>query len=263
MIRMVEERSEDRALLGVIRKWLRAGILDTTGAIMHPVTGTPQGGVVSPVLSNGYLHDVLDWWCEKVIKPQCRGEACLLRYADDYICAFEYQGEAARCSAALGPRLEQCGLTLAAEKTRLLPFSRQPPTGQGSFAFLGVELRWGQDRAGKAPLKRRTARAKLRASLPRFTQWCRENRPRRLQVLFKQLNGKLRGSYPYYGVHGNSASLQQFFDGALHILLKGLNRRSQRRSYTWQGFTAILEHFKVERPRLVGQPKRRKATAMA
>jgi len=263
MIRMLEERIEDRAFLGLIRKWLRAGILDTTGAIIHPVTGTPQGGVVSPVLSNVYLHYVLDLWFEKVIKPQCRGEACLLRYADDYICAFEDQAEAERFYAALGPRLEKFGLTLAAEKTRILPFRRQQPTGQGSFAFLGFELRWGWDRAGKAHLKRRTARAKLRASLPRFTQWCQENRQRRLRMLFKQLNSKLRGYYHYYGVHGNSASLKQFFDGALRILLKWLNRRSQRHSYNWQGFTAILEHFKVERPRIVGYPKTRRATAMA
>ena len=263
MIRMLEERIEDRAFLGLIRKWLRAGILDTTGAILHPVTGTPQGGVVSPVLSNVYLHYVLDLWFEKVIKPQCQGEACLLRYADDYVCAFEYQAEAERFYAALGPRLEKFGLTLAAEKTRILPFRRQQPTGQGSFEFLGFEFRWGQDRAGKAHLKRRTARAKLRASLQRFTQWCRENRHRRLRMLFKQLNTKLRGYYNYYGVHGNSASLQQFFDGVVRRLLKWLNRRSQRPSYNWQGFTAILERFKVERPRLVGHPKRGKATAVA
>ena len=263
MIRMLEERIDDCAFLGVIRKWLQAGILDTTGAIIQPTTGTPQGGVVSPVLSNVYLHYVLDLWFEKVIKPQCRGEACLLRYADDYICAFEHQEEAERFYAVLGPRLEKFGLTLATEKTRILPFSRQQPTGQGSFEFLGFEFRWGQDRAGKAHLKRRTARPKLRASLQRFTQWCKENRQRRLSVLFKQLNRKLRGYYQYYGVHGNSASLKQFFDGALRILLKWLNRRSQRHSYNWQGFKAILEHFKVERPRIVGHSKRRKATAMA
>jgi group II intron reverse transcriptase/maturase len=263
MIRMLAERIDDRAFLGLIRKWLQAGILDTTGAIIHPATGTPQGGVVSPVLSNVYLHYALDLWFEKVVKPQCRGEACLLRYADDYICAFEYQEEAERFYAALGPRLEKFGLTLATEKTRILPFSRQPSPGPSSFEFLGFEFRWGQDRAGKAHLKRRTARAKLRASLQRFTQWCRENRHRRLRVLFKQLNVKLRGYYNYYGVHGNSASLKQFFDGALRILLKWLNRRSQRRSYNWQGFKAIVEHFKVERPRIVGHPKTRRATAMA
>jgi group II intron reverse transcriptase/maturase len=263
MIRMLAERIDDRAFLGLIRKWLRAGILDTTGAILHPVTGTPQGGVVSPVLSNVYLHYVLDLWFEKVIKPQCRGEACLLRYADDYICAFESQAEAERFYAALGPRLEQCGLTLAAEKTRILPFHRHQPPGQGRFEFLGFEFYWGRDRAGKAHLKRRTARAKLRASLQRFTQWCQENRHQRLSELFKQLNGKLRGYYQYYGVHGNSASLQHFFDGVVRRLWKGLNRRSQRPSYTWPGFKTLLTHFKLERPRIVGYPKMRKATALA
>jgi group II intron reverse transcriptase/maturase len=263
LLRMLAERIEDRAFLGLIRKWLRAGILDTTGAVLHPVTGTPQGGVVSPVLSNVYLHYVLDLWFENVIKPQCQGEACLLRYADDYICAFESKAEAERFYAALGPRLEKFGLTLATEKSRIRPFSRHQPLGQGRFEFLGFEFYWGRDRAGKAHLKRRTARAKLRVSLQRFTQWCRENRHRRLRELFKQLNGKLRGYYNYYGVHGNSRSLQQFFDGVQHILLKWLNRRSQRRSYNWQGFTALLEHFKVERPRLVGHPKMRKATALA
>jgi group II intron reverse transcriptase/maturase len=263
LVRMLAERIEDRAFLGLIRKWLRAGILDTTGAILHPVTGTPQGGVVSPVLSNVYLHYVLDLWFEKVIKPQCRGEACLLRYADDYICAFEYQAEAERFYAAMGPRLEKFGLTLAAEKTRILPFHRHQPPGQGRFAFLGFEFYWGWDRAGKAHLKRRTARAKLRASLQRFTQWCKENRHRRLSELFQQLNGKLRGYYQYYGVHGNSASLQHFFDGVVRRLWKWLNRRSQRPSYTWQGFTTLLTHFKIERPRIVGYPKMRKATALA
>ena len=116
---------------------------------------------------------------------------------------------------------------------------------------------------GKAHLKRRTARVKLRASLQRFTQWCRENRHRRLSELFKQLNGKLRGYYQYYGVHGNSTSLQQFFDGVVCRLLKWLNRRSQRPSYNWQGFKALLEHFKIERPRIVGHRQMRKATATA
>src|SRR5438093_6595847 len=263
LIRMLGERIEDRAFLGLIRKWLRAGILDTTGAIIHPATGTPQGGVVSPVLSNVYLHYVLDLWFEKVVKPRCRGEACLIRYADDYICAFEHREEAERFYAALGPRLEKFGLTLAPEKTRVLPFSRHQPPGQGRVEFLGFEFFWGQDRAGKAHLKRRTARPKLRASLQRFTQWCRGNRHRRLSVLFARLNTKLRGYYHYYGVHGNSPSLKQFFDGALRILLKWLNRRSQRHSYNWQGFKAILEHFKVERPRIIAHPKTRKATAMA
>jgi hypothetical protein len=199
-------------------------------------------------------------------KPAATDRRCLPSLSHsftlDYIGAFEYQAEAEGCDAALGPRLAKFGLTLAPDKTRVLPFSRHQPPGQGRFAFLGFEWYWGQDRAGKAPLKRRTARAKLRASLRRLTQWCRENRQRRLKVLFQQLNSKRRGYYQYYGVHGNSPSLQQFFDGAVRILLKWLNRRSQRPSYTWQGFTALLEHFKVERPRIVGYPKMSKAAAM-
>jgi hypothetical protein len=163
----------------------------------------------------------------------------------------------------LGPRREKFGLTLAADKTRLLPFSRQPPRGQGRFAFLGCEFRWGQDRTGKAHLKRRPARPKLRASLPRFTQWCQESRHWRRSVLCARLNAKLRGYYNYYGVHGNSPRLKQCFASAMQILLKWLNRRSQRRSYTWQGFAAMLERFNVERPRSVGRPKTRQAPAMA
>ena len=212
--------------------------------------------MVSPVLSNVYLPDVLDLWFENVIKPQCRGEACLLRYADDYICVVESKAEAERFYAALGPRLEKFGLTLAAEKPRLLPFHRHQPPGQERFEFLGFEFSWGRDRAGKAHLKRRTARAKLRASLQRFTQWCQENRHQRLRELFPQLNGKLRGYYQYYGVHGNSANLQHFFDGVVRRLGKWLNRRSQRPSYTWPGFKALLEHFKLERPRIVGIDRR-------
>ena len=145
MIRMVGKRIEDRAFLGLIRKWRQAGRLGTTGAIMPPVTGPPHGGVVSPVRSNVYQHYVLDLWFEKGIKPRCRGEACLLRYAEDYLCAVEYQAAAERCSAALGARLKKFGLVLATEKTRILPFRRQPSPGPSRFAFLGCEFRRGQD----------------------------------------------------------------------------------------------------------------------
>jgi retron-type reverse transcriptase len=177
------ERSEDRAFLGLIGKWVRAGIRDTPGAIRPPGRGTPHGGGVSPVLSNGSRHYGLDLGFEKGIKPQGRGEAGLLRYADDYSCAVESQAEAERFYAAVGSRREKFGLTLAAEKTRILPFHRHQPPGQGRFECLGVEGDGGRDRAGKAHLQRRTARAKLRASRQRVPPWGRENRPRRLREL--------------------------------------------------------------------------------
>jgi hypothetical protein len=175
------------------------------------------------------------------------------------VCAFESQTDAERFYSVLGQRLEKCGLELSAAKTRIIPFSRHRLAGQTSLEFLGFEFRWGKDRKGREHLKRRTARQKLRASLKRFTAWCKENRHLRLPVLFQRLNAKLRGYYNYYGVHGNAASLQEFFNKAIRILLKWLKRRSQCHSYTWQGYNSVLERFKVARPRIVGRPKTRQA----
>jgi RNA-directed DNA polymerase len=259
MVRILAERIDDGALLRLIRKWLKAGVLDTDGTVLHPVTGTPQGGTVSPILAKVFLHDALDLWFEKVVKQHCRGEACLLRDADDFVCAFENQADAERFYNVLGQRLEKFGLELSGAKTRIIPFRRHRQAGKTSCEFLGCECRWGKDRKGRDHLKRRTARKKLRASLKRFTVWCKENRHLRLSVLFQRLNAKLRGYYNYYGVHGNAASLKEFFNKAIRLLLKWLNRRSQRHSYTWQGYTAVLERFQVARPRIVGRPKTRQA----
>jgi RNA-directed DNA polymerase len=263
MIRMVAERIDDRALLRLIKKWLKAGVLDTDGKVLHPVMGTPQGGIVAPTLANVYLHYALDLWFERVVKQQCRGEACLIRYADDFVCAFERQPEAERFYTMLGQRLGKFGLELSAEKTRVIPFSRQPPAPKTSFEFLGFEFRWDKDRAGQDHVTRRTARKKLRNSLKRFTQWCREYRNLRLGVLFARLNAKLRGYYNYYGVPGNFAGLKQFFSQALGILKKWLNRRSQRRSYNWAGYNELLAHFNIERPRIFGRPQTRVAASKA
>ena len=184
MVRMLAERIDDGALLQLIRKWLKAGGLDTDGTVLHPVTGTPQGGTVSPILANVFLHDVLDLWLEKVVKPHWRGEACLSRYADDCVCAFEEQADAERFYKVLGQRREKFGLELSAAKTRIIPLSRYRLAGKTSFEFLEFAFRWGKDRKGKEHLKRRTAHKKLRSALKRFTAWCKENRHLRLPVLF-------------------------------------------------------------------------------
>jgi RNA-directed DNA polymerase len=256
LIRMLQERLEDGALLRLIRKWLKAGGLETDGQVMHPATGTPQGGVISPILANVYLPYALDLWFQKVVKPRCRGEACLIRYADDYVAAFQSQADAEHFYRELGPRLGKFGLEVAPDKTRVIPFSSQQARGRTSFDFLGFEFRWGTNRAGKPHLKRRPARKTLRRSSQRCTAWCRETCRHRVKDVFRELNAKLRGYYRYYGVSGNYPSLQQFFYRAMHILLKWLNRRSQRRSDTWPGFTELLRHFQVEWPRLVGRPHR-------
>ena len=250
MIRMLEERIDDKPFLRLIRKWLQAGILETDGQVVHPVTGTPQGGVVSPVLANIYLHYALDLWFERRVKPRCRGVAMIIRYADDFVCAFQHQSDAEAFYGSLGDRLGKFGLTVAEEKTRILSFSRFDPDGSGRFDFLGFEFFCDRTRRGFLGVKRRTSRKKLRASLATFTAWIRITRHRPLRVILQTLKVKYRGYWNYYGVIGNSASLTQFFYRSKRILFKWLNRRSQRSSYTWTGFQAMLDQVGISAPRI-------------
>ncbi len=145
MIKMLEERIEDKPFLRLIRKWLRAGILETDGQVVHPVTGTPQGGIVSPVLANIYLHYALDLWFARRIKPRCQGEAMIIRFADDFVCTFQYRSDAESFYRDLGERLGKFGLKVAPDKTRILRFCRFDLNGSGRFDFLGFEVLLGAD----------------------------------------------------------------------------------------------------------------------
>lgn len=249
LLKMLEERIDDKPFINLIAKWLKAGVLSTDGKILHPVTGTPQGGIVSPLLANIYLHFVLDLWFEKKVKPNCKGEVYLCRYADDFICAFRFKDEAEEFYKALVKRLEKFGLSLSLDKTRIIKFSRFEEDAN-YFEFLGFEFRWGTSRKGKDIIKRRTSRKKLLSSLEKFTLWCRKCRNLRLRVIFKLLNVKLRGYYNYYGVIGNFTSLQMFFFQAMRILYKWLNRRSQKRSFCYNIFNQITKLYKIEKPRI-------------
>ena len=249
LMRMLAERIDDQAILRLIKKWLKAGVLDTDGKVLRPEGGTPQGGVISPILANVYLHYVLDLWFEKVFQRSCKGGAFLHRYADDFVCGFGREEDAQRYYRELEERLRKFGLELAAEKTRVIAFSRYR-RGETSFDFLGFEFRWGIDRKGQARLKRRTSRKKFRNSVKRVAEWCKQNRHRRVREQFKRLNAKLRGYYNYYGVRGNYASLNEFFQQVQRLHLKWLNRRSQRQSYNWAGYRALLQHFALARPRI-------------
>lgn len=263
LLKMVAERVDDKALLRLIRKWLKAGILETDGKVIHPVTGSPQGGIISPILANIYLHYVLDLWLHKVVVPHCSGEACLIRYADDFVCAFEKQEDAQRFYTVLGKRLGKFGLALSEEKTRVIPFGQNFSPSKTSFDFLGFEFRWGKDQAGKPHVKRRTSRKKLTGSLKNFNAWCKENKHLRLNKLFERLNTKLRGYYNYYGINGNYSSLNLFFFQAVKLLRKQLDQRSQRKSYNWVGFNQLIEQFGIEKPRIVNRPKTRMASNAA
>ena len=249
LIKMLEERIDDKPFIHLIAKWLKAGILSTDGKVLHPVTGTPQGGIVSPILANIYLHYVLDLWFEKKVKPNCKGEAYLCRYADDFICAFRFKDDVEEFYMALIKRLNKFGLSLSPDKTRIIRFSRFEK-GTDYFEFLGFEFRWGTSRKGKDMIKLRTPRKKLLSSLIKFSLWCRNCRNLRLRRIFKLLNAKLRGYYNYYGVIGNFASLQEFFRQAMKILYKWLNRRSQKRSFYYDIFNQIVKFYHIEKPRI-------------
>jgi RNA-directed DNA polymerase len=255
LLKMLAERVDDKALLWLIGKWLKAGVLDTDGKTLHPETGSPQGGVISPILANVYLHYALDMWFQKVVIPHCRGQAYLIRFADDFVCAFEYEEDARRFYEVLGKRMGKFGLELSAEKTQIIPFSVKA-LRMSSFDFLGFEFRWGKDRKGKPHVDKRTARKSLRKSQKRISLWCKENRHRRIPELFKALNAKLRGYYNYFGVYGNLSSLNAFYLHAIRTLMKYLNRRSQRKSYNWIGFNQLMKLFDIAKPRIIGRPKR-------
>lgn len=254
LIKMLELRIKDKTLIGLIQKWLKAGVLDTDGMIINPSTGSPQGSVISPILANIYLHYVLDLWFEKKVKPRSSGETYICRLADDFICAFRYKEDAERFYNALGNRLGKFGLELAEEKTKIISFSRFRKHENTSFDFLGFEYRWEVSHNGKDTITRRTSKNKLRKSLKSFSQWCKENRNNRINKIVGMLNLKFRGYFNYYGVIGNSKGINQFYSEAMKILYKWLNRRSQRKSFNWSEFNEKMKWYGLIKPRIVERP---------
>lgn len=260
MIKMLERRINDGRILRLIKKWLKAGIMEETGEIIDPVTGTPQGGVISPLLANVYLHFVLDLWFEKRVRKNHRGQSCLFRYADDFVAAFEYRWEAVAFERDLKERLKKFGLETAPEKTKTHRFGRNGGEHNGRFDFLGFEFSWGTSRKGKPIVKRRTSAKKLRGSVQRFTEWIKKRRSSKLKDLMRTLKRKIQGYWNYYGVIGNSKRLGQFYYQIRRILFKWLNRRSQKKSYTWKAFDRLLKRHGISQPHLPsGQAKQSEA----
>ena len=214
---ILSRRVRDGVLLRLIGKWLKAGVLED-GCITHPETGSPQGGVVSPVLANVYLHEVLDTWFEQTVKPRLNGRASLIRYADDAVLVFEREGDARRVLDVLPKRFGKYGLTLHPEKTRLVPFRGLRPGAPpgprderpGTFDFLGFTHYWGRARTGTWTVKRKTASDRFRRSLKSIAEWCRDHRFLSISEQQAALTAKLRGHFAYYGITGNSRSLSSF-----------------------------------------------------
>ena len=242
LLRMLQERIDDAAFLNLIRKWLRAGILDTDGKVIHPETGIPQGGVVSPVLANVYLHFTLDLWFEKVVKAHCKGDALLLRYADDFVCAFQYRSDARRFFDVLPKRLAKFGLSVAPEKTQLMRFSRFHPSRSRRIVFLGFETYWSHDQNGLVRVTQRTARKKLQSASWSIKGWIKQNRHLKGIEFITALNRRLIGHYNYYSVVGNARSLWRFYGWAVKCAFKWLNRRGgKKRSFGWKVFLSAIE----------------------
>ena len=254
LMEMLQQRMDDKAFLRLIEKWLKAGILDTNGMVIDPQAGSPQGGIVSPVLANIYLHYALDLWFYRVFQKNCQWKSLLCRYADDFVCAFERPEDAERFHEAVKERLAKFGLDTASEKTKVIPFGGKDTTGGEPFDFLGFEFRWMKTRSGQRYIRRRTSRKRLRRALMNFTAWIRQWRWLNLKTLMDALNRKLQGHYNYYGVLGNYEGIQQFHWELKRLLFKWLNRRSQRSSYTVEGFQQLLKTYKLARPRVTEKP---------
>ena len=260
--RMLAQRIADGALLNLIGKWLRAGILEEDGKVIHPQSGTPQGGVISPVLANIYLHYALDLWFERVVRPKQRGRCRLIRYADDFVACFEYRHEAEAFETALKTRLAKFGLEVAADKTKTLRFGYNGGPHNGRFDFLGFEFYWQPDRKGKPRVKRRTATKKHRAAIQRMKDWIRKHRAQQQSRMIKTLKAKLQGTWNYYGLIGNFRRMQHLYDEFCRALYKWLNRRSQRKSLTWPAVKRLLVRFQVPRPRIVEKSGKRMPSQM-
>jgi group II intron reverse transcriptase/maturase len=251
LLKMLARRVNDGALLGLIRKWLRAGILEEDGRIEYPEEGTPQGGSVSPVLANVYLQYVLDLWFERRRRKRYQGQSRLFRLADDFVCAFDYRHEAEAFEQALSERMSKFGLELASDKTKRIRFGRWGGGHNGRFDFLGFEFAWGKNRRGTPTVARRTSRQKLLGAFQRFTEWIKTQRHRPLDGLMRTLRAKYQGHWNYYGVIGNYQSLYRYYYRGNRILFKWLNRRSQRHSLSWKAFRNQLRRYQVPLPRVM------------
>jgi RNA-directed DNA polymerase len=245
----VQRRVRDGVVLRLIGKWLNAGVLED-GTERHPEAGTPQGGVISPLLANIFLHEVLDVWFERDIKPRLKGRAMLIRYADDAVLGFSQEEDARRVLAVLPKRFGKYGLSLHPEKTRLVEFRRPPRGGgprgpvdsrrPGTFDLLGFTHYWAKSQRGNWVIKRKTATDRLSRAITRIGHWCRTHRHRPVSEQHKALAQKLHGHYGYYGITGNAWKLEHFLNGVKRRWHYWLNRRSQRGKWTWERFARML-----------------------
>lgn len=258
---LLHKRVRDGVITRLIGKWLKAGVLED-GSIHYSDEGTPQGGIISPMLSNIYLHEALDKWFAQVAQPRLRGRSLIVRFADDVILGVENKAEAEKVLVALTKRMEKYGLELHPEKTRLVCFGRpgksndsnsdgnrdrdsdegenkKGPKGR-SFDFLGFTHYWGKSLKGKWVVKRKTSSKKLREKLKEVNEWCKKHRHFPISYQYEKLCQKLKGHYAYYGITGNMRGMQRYLDKVKRIWKKWLCRRSWKNKLNWEKFNIFL-----------------------
>jgi len=256
LVELLGTRIKDRRMLWLVGRFLKAGVM-IEGRRCDTDEGVPQGSVLSPLLANVYLHYVLDAWFERDVQPRMRGEAYLIRFADDFICAFQLESDARRFQEVLCKRLARFSLELAEEKTKLLRFGRfaERETARlgegapGTFDFLGFTHYCGHSRAGKFKLKWKTAKKKFQAKLRELKAWFRTSLTTRAKEVWPTLNAKLQGHYQYYGINDNWPSLMRFRESAIRMTMRWLRRRSQKTFVSWQDFDRRLMHHPIAAPR--------------
>jgi group II intron reverse transcriptase/maturase len=249
---ILDQRVRDGVMRRSIDKWLKAGV-QKDGSVSYPEIGTPQGGVISPLLANVYLHTVLDVWFEREVRPTLDGSAVLIRFADDVVIVFEQETDARRVMAQLPERFGSYGLALHPEKTRLIDFRR--PTGNGSrpgsFQSLGFSHHWGRSRKGNWVVQRKTASNRFSRSVKRVAEWCRRNLHLPIREQYVSLSKKLHGHYSYFGVTGNGRALARFRYEVIRVWRKWLDRRSSKTLMSWVRFEPILARYQLPMPRVV------------
>ena len=244
----LQQRIGDGVILRLINKWLKAGVMEA-GSLHYPEQGTPQGGVISPLLANVYLHYVLDQWYEQEVKPRLAGNAGLIRFADDAVLLTNDARDAARIMRVLPKRFNRFGLTLHPDKTCVTEFK---PKRKVSIDFLGFTHYWKKNRRGRGwSIGRKTMKSRLTRGLKAIAHWCRSNRHKPLPEQHAALCQKVRGHYAYFGLRGNSKALARYLYAVSKIWIKWLRRRSQRRALNWKVATKLLKRYQLPPARLL------------
>jgi group II intron reverse transcriptase/maturase len=269
----VSRRVRDGVLRRLIGKWLNAGVMED-GNLSFSESGSPQGGVISPLLANIYLHYVLDEWFEQTVKPLMRGRCRLIRFADDFAIIFEKKNDAERVMAVIPKRFEKYGLMVHPEKTKLIDFRppnhwerRREEQSNGddkgakrpeTFGLLGFTHYWGKTRKGNWAVQRKTMKTRLAGSIQRIKQWCRENMHKPVREQWEKLKAKVNGHYAYYGITGNGRALDSFVEQVKRNWKQWLNRRNNGHDMTWEKFNLLLNRYPLPIPKVVHSIFRKK-----